>query len=324
VARSRDKGAPPSFIEPMAALGVSELPSGPEWLYEVKWDGYRALALKHGEEVQLLSRNNKPLTSAFPGIVRHVQSLKASTAILDGEIVALDEKGHPSFQALQNRATSGATFVFYAFDLLTLDGEDLTKKPLLERKARLATLAESSGVKLSSALNGTAEEVIATVKQFGLEGVVAKRRESTYQPGERNNDWKKLRLGHGQEFVIGGWNPGMRPFESILVGYYEGKKFMFAGKVRAGFNPRSRAAVWKLIEKDAIEDCPFANLPNADKKGRWGEGVTAEDMAELRWVKPRHVVQMGFAEWTRHGNLRHATFQGIRQDKAGRSVRRER
>lgn len=307
----------------MAATAVETLPEGEDWLYEVKWDGYRALALKQGDEVRLLSRNNKSLGGDFPELLTRIKNVDATSAVIDGEIVAVGPDGRPSFQALQNRGSVPPVITFYAFDLLHLDGEDLLPLPLVERKARLRSILGDAGLSFSSELAGSADDVVAAVSQLGLEGVVAKRRASPYQPGERHADWRKLRLASEQEFVIGGFRPGMSPFESILVGYYEGDRLIFASKVRPGFNPRTRQQVWELIKDEQSATCPFANLPDATKKGRWGEGITAADMKELRWVKPTQVVQVAFAEWTRHGHLRHASFKGLRRDKDPRDVVRE-
>jgi bifunctional non-homologous end joining protein LigD len=307
----------------MKPLLVTALPVGPEWSYEVKWDGFRVLLVKSGEGVELISRNNKSLTKDFPGVTEAGSRIGAKTAVIDGEIVAIDERGHPSFQLLQNRSSNDATIVFYAFDLLHLDGAAWTGKTLVQRRAKLAKVIGRSGLVLSRELPGNAEEVTAAVAQLGLEGVVAKRRTSPYQPGERNYDWQKMRINAGQEFVVGGYKPGGRFFESLLVGYYDDRKLIFAGKVRAGFTPRTREQVWKLIANDGSPTCPFSNLPDRREKGRWGEGITPEDMAELRWVRPKRVVRVGFVEWTRHGNLRHATFQGIRTDKRPNEIRRE-
>jgi bifunctional non-homologous end joining protein LigD len=288
----------------MAALPAKELPEGPDWLYEVKWDGYRALLIKDGVAIRLWSRNQKDLSRTFPSIIEQGNSLKAGTAVVDGEVVAIGDDGKPCFQALQHRSSR---IEFFAFDLLHLNGEDLRELPLEERRTRLEGLVRKTGLRLSQELDGEAAEVVAAVKKLGLEGVVAKRRDSRYRPGERNGDWRKLRLNNEQEFVIGGYRPGLIPFESILVGYYEKGEFLFASKVRPGLTPQTRRAIWDLIKNDGMTECPFKNLPDAEKKGRWGEGITAEEMKELRWVKPRHVVQISFVEWTRGGHLRHLT-----------------
>src|SRR5690606_29986637 len=176
---------------------------------------------------------------------------------------------------------------------------------------------------VSLVLEGAGSDVLAAVTGLGLEGVVAKRSDSIYVSGDRSTAWQKMRVGLGQEFVVGGYSPGPRGFDSLLVGYYQGRSLMFAGKVRAGFTPAVRTALWKHLQEEQCSECPFANLPDARTKGRWGEGVTPADMVKLRWLRPRHVVQIGFVEWTQHGRLRHATYRGLRPDKKARDVKRE-
>jgi len=158
---------------------------------------------------------------------------------------------------------------------------------------------------------------------LGLEGVVARRRDSPYRPGQRSDAWVKVKFSPRQEFVIGGYKPDMTNFESILVGYYEGKQLYFAGKVRAGLTPHLRADIFRQIASKTVPTCPFVNLPNSVGRSRWGEGVTAEDIQTLCWVKPAVVVEVAFTEWTRGGHLRHAAFVGLRDVKPARAVRRE-
>lgn len=318
----RARAPAPEFIEPMMARAVAELPQGDEWLYEVKWDGYRALALKHGDSVRLLSRKGNDLAKDFPGIVEAVRGIKAETAALDGEIVALDVEGRPQFQLLQNRASAGSgRIVYYAYDLLQLDNENLCSSPLETRKARLAEIIAHTDVRFSADLPGKPRQILAQASQLGLEGIVAKKRDGLYQAGERTGSWLKLKLSPVQEFVIGGFKPG-RPLESLLVGFYDGKRLMFAGKVRQGLNPRNRVELWRTLEPLRQAECPFANIPNSTKS-HFGEGVTAEQMKELRWTTPKVVAQVSFTEWTTSGNLRHATFLGLRTDKNPTAVVRE-
>ena len=174
----------------------------------------------------------------------------------------------------------------------------------------------------SAELPGSADDVIQAVADVGLEGVVAKRRDSRYESGKRSGAWQKFKLQQRQEFVIGGYKPENTNFQSIVVGYYEDKKLRFAARVRAGFTAAQRAALFELLYPLKAEKCPFADLPSG-KTGHWGEGVTAEDMKVLKWVKPTLVAEIAFTEWTRDGHLRHSAFVGLRQDKDARSVVRE-
>ena len=313
----------PAFVQPMMAKLVDKLPEGEQWIYEVKWDGYRALLLKNAGHVQLRSRNDKDLTAAYPTIHAAALKLHAKTALVDGEVVALDAKGKPSFQALQHRsAHPNHAVVFYAFDLLHLDGEDLTKAPLQERRKRLPAVVKGSGVLLSEALPGTPEQVTDALTRIGLEGIVAKRTDSRYQSGERSGAWVKLKLDKQQEFVIGGYRPGPHGVDALLVGYYEGKALRFAGKVRAGFTPHLRREVFEALKPLQTATCPFVDLPNS-KTSHWGGGVTAEQMAEMVWVKPKLVAQIRFVEFTSDGHLRHAAFLGLRVDKRANTIRRK-
>ena len=228
----------------MMAKLTDKLPEGEQWTYEVRWDGYRTLLLKDHNHVQLRSRNDNNLTATYPAIHAAALKLKAVTALVDGQIVALDPNGKPSFQALQHRsAHRNHAIVFYAFDLLHLDGEDLTNVPLQDRRRRLPAVVKGSGILLSEPLPGTSRRVIEAISRIGLEGIVAKRRDSLYQSGERSGAWVKLKLDKQQEFVIGGYRPGPNGIDALLVGYYERKELRFAGKVRAGFTPHLRREV---------------------------------------------------------------------------------
>jgi bifunctional non-homologous end joining protein LigD len=307
----------------MAAQPVSQLPEGDEWIYEVKFDGYRALLIKRGEHVELRSRNDKDLTHAYPAIAAAGRALRADVAVLDGEVVAVDAAGRPSFQALQHRsAHPGFAIVYYAFELLQLESTDLTSQPLTARRTRLASVVHGSGVLLSEALNGTAADVVDAVRSLGLEGVIAKHKDSRYVPGDRSPSWQKLKLDRQQEFVIGGYRPGNHGVDALLVGYYEGRRLHFAGKVRAGFTPHVRRQVFGALEPLRVDRCPFVDLPNS-RTSRWGGGVTAEQMAGMQWVAPRLVAQIRFVEWTADGHLRHAAYLGLRTDKRARDVARE-
>jgi bifunctional non-homologous end joining protein LigD len=308
----------------MLATSATALPLGDEWTYEVKWDGYRMLAMKDGARVRLLSRNLKDLTAAYPSVARAVSTLRASTALVDGELVALDESGRPMFQALhhQTAASKPGALVYYAFDLLHREGEDLLRTPLDARRAALAAIVEGTAVLQSDPLPGTADRIAETIRSFGLEGVVAKKRRSLYEPGKRTRAWIKVKFNRRQDFVVGGYKPIGRSFDSLVVGYYDGPRLHFAGRVRAGLTPHLRAEIWPVLAQHRSTKCPFVNLPSVSG-GHWGEGVTAEDMTKLRWVEPRLVVEVSFVEWTRDGNLRHSELIGVREDVRPREVRRE-
>lgn len=323
-ALARSRPVQLEFVPPMRATLVSKLPEGPQWIYEVKWDGYRTLAAKNNGEVRLLSLHNKPLGQQFPSILGAVKELPAHAALLDGEVVAVDGEGRPSFQALQNRSSLGGDWhiVYYAFDLLNLDGKDLTSEALEQRRHKLQQLVRGTAVRFSAALPGAPQDIVREVKAVGLEGVLAKRKDSRYRRGTRSDAWQKFKLAKAQEFVLGGYNPDGPSFSSLLVGYYEGDRLLFAGKVRQGFNPASRAALFKALQRLRRKACPFANLPSS-KTGHFGEGVTAEQMPALCWVRPDLVVQVSFTEWTNYGVLRHATFLGLREDKDPQEVVRE-
>ena len=306
----------------MSAVLVDRLPTGDEWAYEAKFDGYRALALKEGSRVKLLSRKGNDLTEDYPAIQKAVEALEVKSAILDGEIVAFDESGRPSFQHLHHRSANPSAIRYFAFDLLQLNGKDLQSAPLDERRAALQKIVAGSDVEFSAELPGDADAVIQAVSEVGLEGVVAKRRDSRYEAGKRTGAWQKLKVRLRQEFVIGGYKPERDTVQSIVVGYHDNKKLRFAARVRAGFSPAQRAALFEVLRPLTVEKCPFTDLPSS-KTGHWGEGVTADDMKKLRWVKPTLVAEIAFTEWTRDGNLRHSVFVGLRTDKDARTIVRE-
>lgn len=312
----------PQYIPPMTARLVKQLPEGPEWLYEVKWDGYRLEAIKQRDSVRLVSRNAKDLTATFPDVCDALISLRAETAVIDGEVVAVNEQGKQSFQALQHRALLKGRIAYYAFDLLYLNGEDLRRLPLVDRRRKLERILRGSGVLFSAELDSELDVITEAVKSAGLEGIIAKRRDSRYESGERSVSWLKIQFKRQQEFVIGGYRPEGSSFGSILVGYYDGKKLVFAGKVRGGFNRYVREQLLKTMKPLETGVNPFANLPST-KSGHWGEGISAEEMRELKWVKPKLIAQVRFTEWTRDGHLRHADFLGLRTDKKPREVVRE-
>ncbi|RYD31991.1 MAG: hypothetical protein EOP86_16685 [Verrucomicrobiaceae bacterium] len=321
---ARKKTVSPSFIEPMQCQLVTDLPEGEEWTYELKFDGYRCLAVKAGRRASLISRNGKSLNARFPALVKAMRSLEGGF-LIDGEVAALDAEGRPSFQLLQNSRGKNAGVFFYAFDLLHADGESLMEAAFSERRARLEAFLGNPGdpVRLSPVLPGTAEQVIQAVRQTGLEGVIAKRRDSVYEAGERTGAWVKYRTSPGQEFVIGGYVPGTRGFDSLLIGVFEGKELMYCAKLRNGFVPRVREEIFTRLQTLVTAECPFANLPEPRSAAAEAGRMTAAKMRECRWVRPEVVCQAAFASWTDRGRLRHVSFAGLRDDKPAMAVVRE-
>ena len=312
-----------SFIEPMQCKLVEKLPEGDGWQYEVKFDGYRALAIRSGSRVSLLSRRNRSLADQFPQVAKALESLEDGT-ILDGEIVALSSTGKPSFNLLQNYTSERATVVYYAFDQLAYRRKGLLGLPLEKRSEVLeSTLSGiSDPIRRSAVLQASAERVIRAVKEQGLEGVVAKRTGSRYEPGQRSGHWVKFKTSQGQEFVVGGYRVGKNYFDNLAIGYYEGDRLLFVAKLKNGFTAAAKEAIANRLNKLETSKCPFANLPES-KNARRGEALTEEAMKNYRWIKPKLVVQADFTDWTGANHLRHSRFVGLREDKHARDVTKE-
>jgi len=330
VASLRDlPAAKARFIEPMKAKLVEKPPAAGDWIYELKFDGIRLIAVKSDKKVSLLSRNQNDLSARFPEIVHAIQNLPARECVVDGEVVALDEEGRSSFQLLQAREIEGrkSPVYFYAFDLLQLDGKSLVGLPLQARKSVLEKLCADVGdpIRYSGAIGGDAKRLLEEVKRRGLEGIIGKQRNSVYEPGRRSGEWIKLKCVEQQEFVIGGYTPpqGAREhFGAILVGYYENKKLVFAGKVGTGFTTKSLAMLYKKFRAEERPDCPFVDLPSK-QNGQWVQGITPSMMRKMHWVNPVFVCEIKFAEWTRDRKLRAPVFLGLREDKRAADVVRE-
>jgi DNA ligase D-like protein (predicted ligase) len=271
------------FIEPMLLLRTEKLPDGPQWQVELKLDGYRALAIKSSGKVHLRSRNDNDFNARYPGVVKAL-ALMPDDTVIDGEVVALDADGRPSFNTLQNYGSSGAPLHFFIFDVLILKGKDVMGEPLVRRRELieehvLPKLVDP--VRYSPVLEGTLKQLIHSVKTQGLEGLVAKRRDSKYEPGLRSGAWQKMRVNARQELVIAGYTPSPKNFDALVIGYYQDGKLMYAACTRNGFTPASRVELFKKLKPLEIADCPFANLPEK-KAGRWGAGLTAAKMVECR------------------------------------------
>lgn len=328
--------AKPRFIEPMKARLQETPPTHGNWLYELKFDGIRAIAIKDGKKVSLISRNGNKLDKRFPEIAGAVQSLDVRDCVMDGEVVALDEEGRSSFQLLQALEMEGrkAPLAFYVFDLLELSGKSLINLPVEDRKQLLAKICENVAdpIRYSGAITGKVESLLAEVQRRGLEGLIGKQSGSKYEPGRRTGAWIKLKTVHEQEFVIGGYTPpagSRKHFGAVLVGYYEsGKKkegdscLKFAGKVGTGFTEKSLSVLYKKFRTEKRDDCPFVDLPSK-QGGQWVQAITPSMMKKMHWVNPKFVAQIKFAEWTRDGKLRQPVFLALRDDKDPRQVVRE-
>jgi bifunctional non-homologous end joining protein LigD len=313
------------FIQPMLLLPTDKLPDDPaKWEYQLKLDGYRAIAFKSDSQVHLRSRNDNDFTRRYPAVVRGLAKLPNDT-VIDGEVVAFDEDGRPSFNALQNSTGSQTPIVYYVFDVMVLAGRDVRSEPLSTRRVLLEEKvlpALSEPVRYTGVLDASLRDLIPAVKTQGFEGLVAKRRNSRYEPGLRSGAWMKMRINRGQELVIGGYTIGTKTFDALVIGYYEGDRLMYASRTRNGFTPALRQQLFKKFRGLEIPECPFVNLPEA-KSGRWGQGLTKEKMADCRWLKPVLVGQFEFVEWTADHHLRHTKFVALREDKPAREVRRE-
>jgi bifunctional non-homologous end joining protein LigD len=309
----------------MLLLRTDVLPDDAErWTYQLKLDGYRAIAFKAGGRISLRSRNDNDFSVRYPAVVEGLSALPDET-VIDGEVVAFDEQGRPSFNVLQNYGSAAAPVVFYAFDLMVLRGKDVMSEPLEKRQRLLESQVLpklKEPIRYAGALNAPLPDLVASVKAHGLEGLVAKRRGTRYEPGLRSGAWMKMRVNRGQEFVIGGYTLGTRTFDAIVFGYYDGKQLIYVSRTRNGFTPATRAALFKKFAGLEVRDCPFANLPEA-RSGRWGQGLTKAKMAECRWLKPALVAQVEFLEWTSDNHLRHSRFVALREDKRPRDVTRE-
>ncbi|HEY7513066.1 MAG TPA: DNA ligase D, partial [Vicinamibacteria bacterium] len=310
------KGAlrgPMPRTQPLALAMVVEVPpDGDEWLHEIKHDGYRIVARIEEGEVRLVSRNGKDWTKEFPQVARAVGRLPAGTALLDGEVAAVLPSGATSFQALQRRGMDkSVSLVYFAFDLLHLDGWDLRDVPLHERKEVLRRFLESgpAAVRFSDHVRGQGPEFFEKAREAGLEGVVSKRADAPYRAG-RGGDWRKSKCRLGQEMVIGGFtltSDGRGAIGALLVGFHENGQLVYAGKVGSGFNERLHADLLQRLEARRRKTSPFADVPAELRKG-------------ARWVEPDLVAQVEFTQWTDEGRLRQPVFLGLRDDREARHV----
>ncbi|HWB94373.1 MAG TPA: non-homologous end-joining DNA ligase [Puia sp.] len=322
------KGAPrsamPKAVSPMLATLVDSAPEEEGWIYEVKWDGYRAVAMCDKKKVQLLSRNNKSFDDKFYPIHEALTAL-GLRAVLDGEIVVLKPDGASSFGALQNwRSEADGELIYYVFDVLWLDGHNLMGWPLDRRRALLSRLLPASGpIRESHSFDTTAKQFLAEAAKMGLEGMIAKRRDSLYKPGDRGRDWLKIKVQQRQEVVIGGYtknDDSPKAFSSLLIGVYDKGELHYIGKVGTGFNVRVQKEMMAKFKPLLVKRSPFTITPNVNEPSRFRPNPPH---AEAFWLKPKLVCEVSFAEITRDGVLRHPSFEGMREDKAAKEVHLE-
>jgi bifunctional non-homologous end joining protein LigD len=301
---------------PMLATAASSLPAGDEWLYEVKWDGYRVIGRMRGGEATLWSRTGQDLTERFrPVASALVRAMRSPECVVDGEVVALDASGRPSFQEMQR---GGKELRYYLFDLLEVEGELLVDLPLSQRRARLEELLDAHrGVVVLSEAFPDGQALLDAAMAQGLEGVMAKRKASRYRPGVRSEDWVKVKTRERQELTVAGYTHGTgsrKRLGALVLAVREGDALVWAGNVGTGFTEREIDRLLDLLGPLATSTCPFATVPKMPR-------VAARDVV---WVEPRLVAEVEFAEWTADGRLRAPVYVGLREDKPASEVVRER
>jgi bifunctional non-homologous end joining protein LigD len=299
---------------PMMATLAERVPHGEDWRYEVKWDGFRALCYVSRGRAELLSRNDNDLTKRFPAVAAALPDAVVGDAVLDGELVALDKTGKATFSAIQQ---GSETTQLYVFDVLEIGGVPVIGLPFTERRERLAEILRPTGTVRLSETFDDGDALFEAAQEQGLEGIVAKRARSSYQPGKRNRDWLKVKTRHRQEFVVAGYTKGQgrraSSFGSLILAVRRGNELSYVGNVGTGFDEKEIQRLLKLLEPLDRETSPFPVPPKLPrvKKG------------DVVWVEPRLVVEVEFVEWTHDGHLRAPSYQGLRDDKPAEQVRRE-
>ena len=294
------------------------------WIYEVKWDGYRALAYINKGKVEIKSRNNKSFDEKFYPVYDALKAWKVN-AVVDGEIMVVNDKGHANFSDLQGwRSEADGTLVYYLFDILWLDGYSLMQLPLSERKNLLkGIIPESSVIRISDTIEAKATEFFEVAKELKLEGIIAKKADSKYLPGHRSKDWLKIKTEKRQEVVIAGYTKNentSKQFSALLLGLYENGEFKYIGPVGTGFTDKLQSEILKKLHPLETATCPFKQVPEYNKPSRFRPNPPK---ASVTWVKPQLVAEISFRELTNDGSLRHPSFKGLREDKNAKEVVRE-
>lgn len=295
---------------PQLAQLVKAAPSGPEWVHELKYDGYRIGCRVQDGRVTLLSRRGNDWTTQFPEIAKAASALKVTSALLDGEVCSVLPDGRTSFQALQN---STGRLIYFVFDLLYLDGRSLLREPLDARKRALKKIVRGARIQFADHIDADGPAAFREACRLGLEGIVSKRHDQPYLSGKRQG-WLKTKCVQRQEFVVGGFTDpeGSRQgLGALLVGYFDRGTLVFAGKVGTGFTAKSARELRAALERIEVKTCPFTPPP-AGWLGR-----------NAHWVTPALVAEVVFTEWTDEGKIRHPSFQGLRADKKPQEVGRE-
>ncbi|MGK6342475.1 DNA ligase D [Chryseobacterium sp. DT-3] len=310
-----------THIEPMLATLVDKPFDSDEWIYEVKWDGYRAVSFINDGEVEIKSRNDKSFNEKFYPIHEALSKLKFN-AVLDGEVVVVGEGGKSNFGALQNwRSESDGDLVYYVFDVLWYEGKDLKDLPLVQRKAILEQiLPTSQTILLSQDFDTSGIEFLEAAKKMDLEGIMAKRKDSLYHSKIRTKDWLKIKANKRQEVVIGGFtlnDDSSKLFSSLLVGVFEGKELVYTGKVGTGFNDSDQRDMMELFKSLITKKVPFAEEPDVNKPSRFRPNPPH---ASVTWLKPELLCEVTYTELTSDGVMRHPSFQGMRTDKSAKKV----
>lgn len=325
VLKKAPKTAIPKGVKPMLATLVNEPFDDPDWQYEVKWDGYRALAFINKGEVDLLSRNNKSFNEKFYPIYDLLLTWKMN-AVFDGEILVLNNKGVSNFGSLQNwRSEADGELVFYVFDMLWYEGKNLMELPLYQRQAILNDIlpTDDDRVRLGKVFKASGVDFFDAAKRMGLEGIIAKKMDSTYATDRRSKEWLKIKVQKRQEVVIAGFTKNAdtsKSFSSLLLGIYEKGKLQYVGKVGTGFSDKLQKTMMEQFKPIIIDKSPFESIPDVNKPSRFRPN---SPKAKATWLKPELVCEVAFTEVTDDGVFRHPSFQGMREDKKAKEVVRE-